>query len=265
MHRPARLALLVLAISVVGVACGGLVPSQSNDVDPSIEGQWSITAYLNADGELIPPLENTSPFLAISQDGLSGTTGCNTFFSPLTAAPGGTWSTGEIGMTLIGCPPDLSAQEQAIASAIQSADSWDVAGDTADLAAAGIVVMQMERLSTELAGTEWAVTGINNGKGGVVSIAAGTEPTMAFAADRLSGTTGCNTFTTTYSVGDTEIVVGPIAATRMLCNEDGVMDQENQMLAALERSVSYEISGTTLTLRSEDQSTQVVATGSSEG
>jgi len=44
-----------------------------------------------------------------------------------------------------------------------------------------------------LAGSSWRAMGINNGKGGVASLVAGTNVTLVFAADgEASGSAGSN-------------------------------------------------------------------------
>ena len=57
---------------------------------------------------------------------------------------------------------------------------------------------------TPLVGTAWQATGINNGRGGVVSLVEGTAVTATFDADgRVAGSGGCNPYTGGYRVNGT--------------------------------------------------------------
>ncbi len=78
-----------------------------------------------------------------------------------------------------------------------------------------------------------------------------TEITAIFEDGKLTGSAGCNTYNGTYTVtagaGENEIEIGPLATTRMACQER-VMDQEARYLGALEEAETYIIEGTTLTI-----------------
>jgi heat shock protein HslJ len=111
--------------------------------------------------------------------------------------------------------------------------------------------MQFTAQSSELAGSSWVVNGYNNGQEAVVSVIIGTEMTATFGEDgMLSGSAGCNTYNATYEVSGENISIGPAATTRKLCSEpEGIMEQEQQYLAALETAATYSIRGERLELR----------------
>jgi heat shock protein HslJ len=79
----------------------------------------------------------------------------------------------------------------------------------------------------------------------------GSEITALFANGQVSGSAGCNTYQGTYrstrAAGRNTIEIGPLATTRMMCDEP-LMDQESLYLAALEAATSYRIEGFTLTI-----------------
>jgi heat shock protein HslJ len=111
--------------------------------------------------------------------------------------------------------------------------------------------------SESLAG-EWRVTGYNNGRGGVTTLVAGTDITVAFGADgAVSGSAGCNNFTGSYEVDGAGVSFGPLAATMKMCAAEGVMEQESQFLAAMQNSTTWEIRGAELELRNDDGALQV--------
>jgi len=86
----------------------------------------------------------------------------------------------------------------------------------------------------------------------------GSEITAEFTAATatedatVKGSAGCNTYTGTYvvltrAVGQNRIEIGPLATTRMACDQS-LMKQESLYLAALEAATSYQIKGFTLTI-----------------
>jgi heat shock protein HslJ len=102
-----------------------------------------------------------------------------------------------------------------------------------------------------LEGTRWQVNGIAIGGDAVSSTIAGTEADITLDAGALTGTAGCNRLTGSYSVdggaSEGSISFSDIATTRKLCEPD-VMEQERQILAALEAAASYSIEGSTMSL-----------------
>jgi heat shock protein HslJ len=78
-----------------------------------------------------------------------------------------------------------------------------------------------------------------------------TEITATFEEGRVAGSAGCNTYNGTYAVtageNEDEIAIGPLATTRMACQQN-IMDQETRYLSALEAAESYTIEDTTLTI-----------------
>jgi heat shock protein HslJ len=113
-----------------------------------------------------------------------------------------------------------------------------------------------------LPGTSWKVTSYNNGKQAVVGLIAGSKVTLSFGADgQVSGNSGCNTYSGGYEASDKTLKIGPLASTMMACESPtGVMEQEQQYLAALQNAATFEIAGDTLTIRDAGGAMQVVAT-----
>jgi heat shock protein HslJ len=109
-----------------------------------------------------------------------------------------------------------------------------------------------------LAGTAWMASSYNNGTGAVVSVMAGTNVTAAFDASQLSGSGGCNSYSGTYSVSGSNIAVSPLATGQMMCGEPGVMEQEQQFLAALQSAATYQLDGNRLELRRADGALAVI-------
>jgi heat shock protein HslJ len=125
--------------------------------------------------------------------------------------------------------------------------------------AAGQRVTQQQAVSvTEaapqnpLAGTRWQVQSLSDPVTSSVNpILPGTTLTMEFSADgKVAGSSGCNTYTSTYVVNGSQLTLTPPVGTQLLCAEPaGIMEQESAFLALLPSVGAYAIDRTKLTLQ----------------
>lgn len=109
-------------------------------------------------------------------------------------------------------------------------------------------------------GTEWALLSLGS-RSEVRYDPANVLITASFADGTLSGTAGCNQYSSGYEMtGEMmgTITVGELVATRMLCPEN-VMDAENAYLAALSTVTDYAIDGTQLLLNYGENTLTFVA------
>jgi putative lipoprotein len=83
----------------------------------------------------------------------------------------------------------------------------------------------------------------------------GTEVKALFENGQVRGSAGCNSYNGTYAItsvgGVNKIRIGPLASTRMMC-EEAVMEQEQAYLAALQSARSYQVEENILTLSHAD-------------
>ena len=85
-------------------------------------------------------------------------------------------------------------------------------------------------------------------------------PTLVFSTDgHLTGQSGCNRYSATYTADGRDIRFAPVIATRMACAEPGVMAQEQALLRALEAARTIRIEADVLELRDADRALQVIA------
>src|SRR5262245_33153209 len=163
---------------------------------------------------------------------VSGFTGCNTMSGSYTVE-GNQLKLGTLAGTMMSCPAPASTVEGAFNKAFAGTLAYVITGDRLNLTTAlGVLLFEREAAQT-ITGRTWNVTGYNNGRGGVVSPIVGSPISLSFADGRISGRTGCNTFSGSYTLQGNSIKFGPIAVTRMMCAE-GVMTQEREFLKALE-------------------------------
>jgi heat shock protein HslJ len=232
--------LAALAVLAAAAACGEDEPG-SADLS-SLEG----TAWLLASGVDAEGWEDVAPTATFVEGTVSGSTGCNRFRASYTV-DGDTLELGEIAQTAMGCPPPADAVEREYAGALESVRAWRAEDDElALLDADGTEVLRYRRASP--VGT-WEATSILQGNA-VSSPLPGTEITASFAEDgALSGSAGCNTYRTRYTMDRGAIEIDSPAATKKACAEpDGIMEQEAAFLAALPLAARYEVTGASLDL-----------------
>ncbi|WP_295884090.1 META domain-containing protein [uncultured Thiohalocapsa sp.] len=253
MHRPPQpvlvAGLLLVAAHATPVAASGL-----EDQD------WQLARYRTEAG-LTDAAEGGARAVLRFEDGrVGGSAGCNRLLGGysledevLTIAP-------NMASTMMACPPPLMEQEQAVIAALGQVAGYGLTDTGLALTDADgeALLTFVELAGTPLTGTTWHLTHYNNGKGGLVTVAAGTDFVLMLADDgRLSGK-ACNNYRGGYIVsGEDFALEGPLAATKMLCPEpEGINEQEAAYFAALERVASHRIRGDELVLLDADGATQ---------
>ncbi len=213
----------------------------SRETGSQLSGQvWIGTAV---EGEAVLP--DTTITAEFMEDGaLSGSNGCNRYNTTY-SVDGDTLTINQpIMSTLMGCPDLVMTQEQAYMSALGEVVRFEISGDELTLFNdAGEVLLTFVAGSNQLAGTRWEVISYNNGKEAVVSVIIGTQITADFGEDdQLTGRGGCNRYFASYETEGDRIQIGPAGSTEMACLEPkGVMEQEQEYLAALGMAEVYRI------------------------
>ena len=192
---------------------------------------------------------------------VQGSDGCNRYSAPF-STKGSTLEILPRGVsTQMACAPEVMRQAEAFMAALQSAKSFRLSDGALQLLGAdGAVLATLEAQSRILAGTQWRVTGINNGKGAVISVLSGSAVDIAFDHEgRASGSAGCNRFTAGYDSDGSKLRFLAPGATRKMCATEGVMEQEQQFLTALESVTAMRIEGNRLEMRRADGALAVSA------
>jgi heat shock protein HslJ/uncharacterized lipoprotein YbaY len=240
----------------------GTGQDEAMDASGSLTGIiWNLTE-LNGQ----PPLPATTISAEFGEDGrLSGSSGCNSY-SAAYEVDGDNININmtPVATTLMACPEPIMAQERAYMEALDAAETYEVSappeGGEEELVlfdANGDSVAAFSAVSQDLAGSSWDVISYNNGRGGVVSVIIGTEITANFAENgELAGNAGCNDYFGAYEADGENISMGPFGTTRKACQEpEGIMQQENEYLAALETAATYKIDGATMNMRTAEGAT----------
>jgi len=252
-------ALIVLAMATAFALPACTVGTMATQVTESPLGgtSWVLQSLNGA-----PPAPDTQVTLNFDPDGFYGNDGCNQYRGAYQVNGDRITINDSIASTMMACPEPIMQQATAYYEALKQAASFNVTGEQLTLLnGSGAVVATFAAQNRALSGTTWTVTGYNDGKQAVVSALAGSTLTLIFGEDgRLSGSAGCNTYTTSYEVSDQSLRIGLIASTRMLCNEPaGVMEQETRFLQALGTVATYRSDGERLELRTGDGALAVTA------
>ena len=132
------------------------------------------------------------------------------------------------------------------------------AGMTATLGIRGLAALAMMALipilvacnlagANDLAGTSWRLHSLTGNP-----LLADTAITIEFSENVVSGTTGCNHYEGSYQVVDNSLFISDLFATEMACPEPaGVLEQEEDYLAALNVAASFQIAGDRLEILDE--------------
>jgi heat shock protein HslJ len=249
MTLPVRLAAAGIALAgLLSVACTSMAPAAD---PPSLDGTAWVLASLPG-RTLVPGSPATLRFEGARA---SGSDGCNRYATSYTASRGQLEFDAAAAATMMACAPAIMEQARAFNASLGATGSYRIADGVLQLlGSAGTVVASFAPQSQELAGTSWRVTGYNNGKQAVVSALVGTQLTMEFAADgRVSGSAGCNNYTATYTASGSALRFGPAATTRKMCAQpEGIMEQEQQFLQALETVATIRQEGERAELRTAE-------------
>lgn len=265
-RRSVTVLLAVLGLGALALAAcadgSGAGSRDTANAPLELEGTSWVLVGRAGDSGTVDAVAEPAATLRFAADGaLSGSTGCNRFAGTYTQQ--GAAVRIDLGpMTLAGCTSEeLDAQERAVLAALPNVRTALASAGRLDLVDEdGAVLLTYAPGTTDLVGTSWVATGINNGAGAVVGTADTGKVTLAFGSDgTVSGSGGCNSFTGPYTLGGPdELTVGPVASTMKACQPESVMETEAQYFAALAKVVLYEVDGSTLTLRGEDGAAQVV-------
>jgi heat shock protein HslJ len=238
-----------LSIAIIALsACAAAQPGSGGDLIGKV---WSLSEL--AGKSLVTGSGITAQF---SSDGkVSGSAGCNRYSGSYTVSGNTITFPAPLASTMMMCDTAVMDQETAYLNALSQAQTYSVKTDQLTFFdSAGSTLGVYNAQSQELSGSSWEVISYNNGKQAVTSVMIGTSLTASFGTDgKVSGNSGCNSYSGTYKLNANEVAIGPLASTKKFCGDpSGVMDQESQYLAALQSAASYQVEGNVLELRTQD-------------
>lgn len=243
------LILVCMIFLVMGLqACAGALSVNL------VDGEWSLVT-LNGK----PVLANTVINLRFEADAAAGgRAGCNLYFGSYLLS-GDKLTFSDIGMTEMYClePEGIMAQESAYLGALLQVGGYRVSAEKLELLDAnGGLLMEFKKVvpppPASLEGTDWQLDTFINGES-ASSLLSGTQITARLEDGKISGSAGCNSYFAEYTLNGARLSFGPVAATKMFCNDPaGVMEQEAAFLTTLGKVASFRITGNQLELLDGD-------------
>lgn len=200
------------------------------------------------------PMGGTTITLRFEAGRVAGSDGCNRFGAPVTVRGTGLQVSPRGLSTKMACPPAVMQQAEAFQTALTSSRGFRLNGERLRLLSAdGRPLLVLVAQSQRLVGSTWRVAGFNNGRQALVSPILGTSLSLRVVkAGQLAGSAGCNRFTAPLRLEGSRLRIGTPVATRKRCAGAGVMEQEQQFLAALPTATSLRLEGESLELRRAD-------------
>jgi heat shock protein HslJ len=248
-----------LAFVLLAAASGSF--AQQPPPAPGLGGtSWRLVRFQGGDDTALTPDDRSKYTLQFGADGsLTARIDCNRGRGTWKSAGSGQVQFGPLAITRAMCPPG-SLHDRLV-------KHWDFVR-TYVLRSGHLFLSLMADGGTyefepipaaSLDETQWDVVAINNGTQGVATVVTGTTVTLAFQKGTVVGNTGCNNYRGTYKVQGSAIAFSGVATTRRMCLATGVMEQEQQFLAALAATSTWVIEGDMLDLRHKDGSRQMQA------
>jgi heat shock protein HslJ len=235
-------------------------PAGTTPMQMTLTGTYWRLAAFRTQVELVELSAPNNGAIQFATDGnVAGNSGCNTFMGNFETMDNNIIKIAPAGMTLMACENDLMVQETALMEALPLARTYKITGQVLQLfdgSNAELLRYNADQPAA-LTGANWSATMINNGKGAVSSLVAGSEVSAMFNTNgSVTGKGGCNNYNGPFTTQGNTVKIGPVASTMMAC-EEAVMQQETAYFNALQNSATYTIRGDTLELRAADGALQV--------
>jgi heat shock protein HslJ len=224
---------------------------------PTLEGrEWRLIA-LESWPENDPVITRAGATLTIRRGEVTGHAGCNRYRGRVRIDGPRLRISGLTG-TLMAC--DAVEVETAFRAALGRAGRYEIADGRLRIAyGEGQAMLFSLEPPPRLTGVAWTVTGIDAGTQAVAPIAPGSNVSITFAGGDISGSTGCNAFTGTYTVDGQQLAITATTTTARMCAEPALMEQERRFLSALSTVATWRVASGRLELRTKTSALALTA------
>ncbi|MBY0276470.1 META domain-containing protein [Candidatus Binatia bacterium] len=192
--------------------------------------------------------------LRFAGNAVQASAGCNQMRGTYTLDDG-VLEASKMAGTMMACPEPAMSIENAVKKALSVPLRATLSGGRLTLrpedADDGPTMVLAPEMPPQIEGA-WNVNGVSDGRKALMSTLRGTSLSLSFAGGTVSGSAGCNTFRGAYKVQGDRVAIGRLSTTRKACPGDGVMKQESNFVAALEKAETWKIESGELTLRGAD-------------
>lgn len=247
-HRRSLLATIGLVLAVALTSCRGAGSGQT----ASLDGSWILDGGTD-DSATIPLVPGRDVTLVIEGGTVSGRA-CNQYSGSITVA-GSQVSLGSLSMTEMACDEPMMATEAAYHAALAKIDAARRSGDRLTLTGPGVTLrytLQPPVAQAPLVGTYWVLQTVITGE--VAASTIGEPASLQLdAGGTATGSTGCRSFTATYSRDGDRLTLADFSVEKVMCTRD-LAEQDQLVVGVLSGGASVQIDGLSLTLRAGDGS-----------
>lgn len=212
---------------IMALISGCAAPEHTMNVPKSaLDGDWKSTT--------------SKATVRFEKGKISGNDGCNQFVGSYVAEGNSLSVSDKMMSTMMACP--AMENTAAFKDALQHTKNYENDGKKLILMGGhGESLLELEALPHTLQEGVYTVIHVNNGKHAVVTLK--TPITMEIGSEgKMSGNTGCNQYTTAYTINNEQITIGFPAVTRKLCSSS-LMEQEQQFIAVLSKASTIKRNG----------------------
>jgi heat shock protein HslJ len=236
---------LLLAISGCGDASGA-----RGTTDDALRGRTFLSTAVTEDGKSRALAAKTRISLWFADDGrLVANAGCNSMQGPVGTGDG-KLDVADLAITEMGCDAPRHAQDDWFAKLLGAKPSWKLEQDTLTISSGTTTITLQDKKVAQpdlpLEGIRWTLDTVVDGEVASHSAAA-TKAYLVFAGGKVTGYTGCNSFSGPASINGSSITFGPLIRSMRPCQADRAT-VEGSVLSVLTGTVRFQIDSSTLTL-----------------
>ena len=241
--------LMTAAVVMIAASCGD--DSTASSSEPLTTDTLDGKTYLSTDVTGQTLVADTRITLRFEGTSLSAIAGCNTMTGGYTIE-GDVLKVGALAQTRMACEDDLMAQDQWIADLLTGSPKITLTDDVLTLATDATTVKFGDRSKiangSALDGSAWTIQTLETGG---TTAQAPENAYLSYDEGRVFVSTGCNHGTAELKVADGTVTIGPMAMTLKACEPD-LMTWEQSLAGFLQGDLKYELSGSDLTLSSDN-------------
>jgi heat shock protein HslJ len=221
-----------------------------------LDRSWTLASG-HGPGGPVAPLADHPITLELDGDRWAGSAGCNRYTTTVVRDGDHVSIPRGIATTLMACRDEVMVVELAYLGTLPTVRTVELVDGRLTLRGAGAELVfeptGFARSAVPLVGTGWTIVAIDGDPTGRPSRGVVGAPALRLSEDgNVTGTTGCNRFFGRYQLDGTSLAIGPLATTRMACDELAA-GQEAALLRVLsDAALEATVAGDTLHLSRAD-------------
>ena len=219
--------------------------AMSTSPDPMLGTKWDLVS-INGQPN------NTGITLEFTIDGTGGSDGCNGYGATYTInGEQLSFDTSGFMSTMMACDPQIMEAGDIYLTALQTAKTFALNGSQLVIYTDNGELLFRQPVALTVENTRWVLNSTLVGGDAVVSLAIDSDIFMQLTEGNASGSAGCNNFNGSYVLDGAALSFGPLATTRMLC-EDERNARETEILEILTKTAQFKIERSELQLFDAD-------------